>query len=103
MNAAVPGIRYRHPSLSRDEDDGVRTCHGSFIANRYGSTASFQDDYLFGLWCLWKGMIAPGFKISIPTEESLAFPFSLSISIEPQFIWLAVGRTLKTRDLAKFN
>jgi hypothetical protein len=81
MNAAVAGIRYRHPCFSRDENDGVRTCHGSFIANSYGSTAFFQDDYLFGLWCLWKGMIAPGFKISVPTEESLAFPFCLSISI----------------------
>jgi len=27
----------------------VRTCHSSFIANRYGGTAFFQDDHLFGI------------------------------------------------------
>lgn len=47
MDRTVPGIRYPYPRFSRDENEGVWTCHGSFIANRYGSTAFFKDDYLF--------------------------------------------------------
>ncbi len=49
MDGTGPGIRYRHPCFSRDENDRVWTCHGSFIADSYGSTTFFQDDYLFGI------------------------------------------------------
>jgi len=31
------------------------------------------------LWCLWKGMIAPGPKASVITKKSSAFPSCLSI------------------------
>jgi hypothetical protein len=44
-----PVFRYRHPRFARDDNDRVWTCHGSFIANSYGSTAFFQDDYRFGI------------------------------------------------------
>ena len=49
MDRAVPGIRYLYPRFARDENNGVGTCHGAFIANSYGGTTFFQDNYLFGI------------------------------------------------------
>ena len=49
MDGTVPAIRYRHPCFSRDENDGVRTCHGSLVPNGYRCTAFFKDDHLFGI------------------------------------------------------
>jgi hypothetical protein len=49
MDGTLSSIGYRHPGLSRDENNGVRTCHGSLIANGYGRTPFFHDDYFFGV------------------------------------------------------
>jgi hypothetical protein len=66
VNGAVPRIRYRHPRFSRDENDGVRTCHGPFIANRYGSATFFRDDHLFGIVMFVEGNHRPGVQNLCP-------------------------------------
>ena len=49
MNGARSSIGYRHPGFSWDENNGVRTCHGSLVADRNGRTPFLHDDHFFGV------------------------------------------------------
>src|SRR5919109_234286 len=47
MDGAASGIRYGDPGFPRNENDGVRTCHGPLTTNGYRRTSFFKDHYFF--------------------------------------------------------
>lgn len=55
MNGSAAGIRHRDPRLTREENNRVRTCHSSFVTNRYCGACFLQNKHLLGIVVFVKG------------------------------------------------